>query len=145
MFSFFFFFFVRSLSYGMFEIVYISLKTKNVATCEPQNVPSHLCLQREEADQPGECKNKTSLSPLISPSFFTSPAGILYKSIAGRYRPVSYPDGPITARYKFIKNAYWVGKVVLRDCEISWVPSLTCIVFVGRTCQKVRFLRLWLI
>ena len=35
------------------------------------------------------------------------PASILYKSIAGRYRPVSYPDGPITARYKFIKNAYW--------------------------------------
>ena len=35
------------------------------------------------------------------------PASILYKSIAGRYRPVSYPDGPITARYRFIKNAYW--------------------------------------
>ena len=34
------------------------------------------------------------------------PASILYKSIAGRYRPVSYPDGPITARYRFIKNAY---------------------------------------
>ena len=37
------------------------------------------------------------------------PASILYKSIAGRYRPVSYPDGPITARYRFIKNAYWVA------------------------------------
>ena len=36
-----------------------------------------------------------------------TPASILYKSIAGRYRPVSYPDGPITARYIFIKNAYW--------------------------------------
>ena len=35
------------------------------------------------------------------------PASILYKSKAGRYRPVSYPDGPITARYRFIKNAYW--------------------------------------
>ena len=34
---------------------------------------------------------------------------ILYKSTAGRYRPVSYPDGPITARYRFIKNAYWVA------------------------------------
>ena len=34
------------------------------------------------------------------------PASILYKSIAGRYRLVSYPDGPITARYRFIKNAY---------------------------------------
>ena len=29
------------------------------------------------------------------------PASILYKSIAGRYRPVSYPDGPITTRYRF--------------------------------------------
>ena len=37
------------------------------------------------------------------------PASILYKSTAGRYRPVSYPDGPITARYIFIKNAYWVA------------------------------------
>ena len=35
------------------------------------------------------------------------PISILYKSIAGRYRPVSYPNGPITARYRFIKNAYW--------------------------------------
>ena len=32
---------------------------------------------------------------------------ILYKSTAGRYRPVSYPDGPISARYRFIKNADW--------------------------------------
>ena len=37
----------------------------------------------------------------------TNPASIFYKYIAGRYRPVSYPDGPITARYRFIKNAYW--------------------------------------
>ena len=36
-----------------------------------------------------------------------SPASNLCKSIAGRYRPVSYPDGPTTARYGFIKNAYW--------------------------------------
>ena len=42
-------------------------------------------------------------------SVTTYPASILYKSIAGRYRPVSYPDGAITARYRFIKNAYWVG------------------------------------
>ena len=27
--------------------------------------------------------------------------------IAGRFRPISYPEGPITARYRFIKNAYW--------------------------------------
>ena len=36
------------------------------------------------------------------------PASILYKSVAGRYRPVRVADGPITARYRFIKNAYWV-------------------------------------
>ena len=35
------------------------------------------------------------------------PASILYKSTAGRYRPVSYPDGPITVSCRFIKNAYW--------------------------------------
>ena len=30
------------------------------------------------------------------------PASILYKSIAGRYRPVRVADGPITARYRFM-------------------------------------------
>ena len=28
----------------------------------------------------------------------------------GRYRPISYPDGPIKARYRYIRNAYWVGE-----------------------------------
>ena len=37
------------------------------------------------------------------------PAIILYKFIAGRYRPVRVADGPITARYTFIKNDYWVA------------------------------------
>ena len=37
----------------------------------------------------------------------TVPVSILYKSIAGRYRPVRVADGPITARYRFIKNASW--------------------------------------
>ena len=36
------------------------------------------------------------------------PASILYTSIAGLYWPVSYPDGLITACYRFIKNAGWV-------------------------------------
>ena len=35
------------------------------------------------------------------------PVSILYKSIAGRYRPVRVADGPITARYRFRKNASW--------------------------------------
>ena len=29
------------------------------------------------------------------------PASILPKSTSGRHRPVSYPDGPMTARYRF--------------------------------------------
>ena len=36
-----------------------------------------------------------------------NPASILCKSIAGRYRPVRVADGPITARRRNIKNAYW--------------------------------------
>ena len=35
------------------------------------------------------------------------PVSILYKSTAGRYRPVRVADGPITARCRFIKNASW--------------------------------------
>ena len=45
------------------------------------------------------------------------PSSILYKSIAGRYRPVRVADGPITARYRFKKNAYWV--YVLSDQKTS--------------------------
>ena len=36
------------------------------------------------------------------------PVSILHKSIAGCYRPVREADGPITARYRFMKNASWV-------------------------------------
>ena len=43
-----------------------------------------------------------------------SPASILYKSIAGRCRPVSCPDGPIAARYRFVQNAY--RDVYLQTC-----------------------------
>ena len=35
------------------------------------------------------------------------PASILRKSTSGRHRPVSYPDGPMTARYRFTWNADW--------------------------------------
>ena len=34
--------------------------------------------------------------------FVTVPASILRKSTSGRHRPVSYPDGPMTARYRFM-------------------------------------------
>ena len=43
----------------------------------------------------------------------------LYKSTAGCYRPVSYPDGPITARCSFIKNAYWEMRRTIRIVRIS--------------------------
>ena len=39
--------------------------------------------------------------------YLHDPVSILYKSIAGRYRPVRVADGPITAHYRFIKNASW--------------------------------------
>ena len=42
-----------------------------------------------------------------------APVSILYKTIAGRYRPVRVADGPITARYRFIKNASWGRLYVL--------------------------------
>ena len=35
-------------------------------------------------------------------AFSSYPASILHKSTAGPYRSVSYPDGPITARYRFM-------------------------------------------
>ena len=43
------------------------------------------------------------------------PASIHYKSIAGRYWPVRVADGPITARYGFIKNAYLDVRSFLMD------------------------------
>ena len=50
--------------------------------------------------------------------------GILYKSIAGRYRP-SYPDGPITVRYRFIKNAYWAEFIRIL-AKLSVKESFSC-------------------
>ena len=36
-----------------------------------------------------------------------NPASIMHKSIADRYRPVSYPDGPISARYRVCRMLTW--------------------------------------
>ena len=49
---------------------------------------------------------------------------ILYKSIAGRYRPVRVADGPITARYRFIKNACWVPFLWFVACVLSVLVCL---------------------
>ena len=59
------------------------------------------------------------------------PASSLYKSIAGRYRPVSYPDGPRTARYRFIKNPYRVSVSIYSSSDI-WVG------WILRNCWRVR-------
>ena len=68
---------------------------------------------------------------LSAPKYRNCPASIFYKSIAGRYRPVSYPDGPITARCRFIKNAYWVMRTYL------WVS--TCENVTSDMCTQRRF------
>ena len=47
------------------------------------------------------------------------PASILYKIIAGRSRPVSYPDGPTTAFYRFIKNTHWAGSTLFAKAYLS--------------------------
>ena len=52
------------------------------------------------------------------------PASILYKSIAGRYRPVRVADGPITARYRCIK-------------------MLTCVCVCVRVCVCVCVMNKW--
>ena len=66
--------------------------------------------------------SKTGLRP--------AQASILYKSIAGRYRPVIYPDGPITTRYRFIKNAYWDFPFSRFPTDRSKVVSLLQFFFV---------------
>ena len=55
------------------------------------------------------CKEKESkgLSDEVRTQATNSPVSILNKSKAGCYRPVRVADGPITARYIFIKNACW--------------------------------------
>ena len=70
---------------------------------------------------------KSLLSPLAQVQ-----ASILYKSIAGHHRPVSYPDGPIMARYRFIKNAYWsdvctrnIGLYRYNNLEL-YIPLESC-------------------
>ena len=76
---------------------YISPVTRRSAKCADSDHPVHA--------HPGLS------SQFIQSAVFTvkelHPPSILYKSIAGRYRPVNYPDGPITVRYRFIKNACW--------------------------------------
>ena len=76
------------------------------------------------------------------------PISILYKPIAGRYRPVRVADRPITTHYKFIKNAIWADpnskRGYLREnlltwtdsfsslfwwCRVRWLPSIYVVIF----------------
>ena len=79
-----------------------------------------ICATSEDSDQPAliACAfanrmcllqssgylNKDKREPLCWVNVL-APVSILYKSTAGRYQPVRVADGPITARYRFIKNA----------------------------------------
>ena len=66
-----------------------------------------------------------------------NPTSILYKSTAGCYRPVSYPDGPIMARCRFIKNAYWEARprsIVLRTNQRKHGVNSNCSGL--RTCKR---------
>ena len=56
---------------------------------------------------------RLKLSSLVKGQRGLAPANILYKSIAGRYRPVSYPDGPITRSGNFIIGASGSDKQLL--------------------------------
>ena len=57
------------------------------------------------------------LSDTFSSLQKTDPVSNLYKSIAGRYRPVRVADGPITARCRFIKDASWGSTLTMIICS----------------------------
>ena len=57
---------------------------------------------------------RRQLSKLILPPE-KCPVSILYKYIAVRYRPARVADGPITARYRIIKNASWIGYAKMKE------------------------------
>ena len=83
------------LSYGL----NLNLKHVDKESCRIRD--AHICC---ECRRIGDNKFVIKLTSNCS-----NPVSILYKSTAGRSRPVSYPDGPITARYRFIKNTSWEG------------------------------------
>ena len=58
-----------------------------------------------------------------------SPVSILYKSIAGRYRPVRVADRLITARCRFIKNASWESHF---HCMLPLPPMLNIFCLITR-------------
>ena len=79
---------------------------KRFARVTSQHSMSNIKPDYNVQTNPGDFKANTCL------------ASILYKSIAGRYRPVRVADGPITARYRFVKNASWVCNTVFHSYRI---------------------------
>ena len=70
---------------------------------------------------------------LLNFPWSTIPVSILYKSTAGRYRPVRVADGPITARCRFIKSADWDASVHQAKILLSLrIHSLIRISVTGR-------------
>ena len=69
-------------------------------------------------------------------------ASILHKSIAGRHRPVSYPDGPISARYRFIRmltgwllaaGSFYVLSCSLFSSCVWWILSSIVITLLDKS------------
>ena len=67
-------------------------------------------------------KERKPCSVLLCLFIYSNPASILYKSTAGRYRPVRVADGPIAVRCRFIKNGS--RECSLRGC-ITPTPQST--------------------
>ena len=59
---------------------------------------------------------------LIQEELYWKPR-FLHKSIASCYRPVRVAAGPITARCRFMKNAYWEACLVHLDDIIQLTKS----------------------
>ena len=88
-----------------------------MCSVEPQYVSYTMCSIEEHIVYPTYTIGYHQIGSIF-------PVSILYKSIAGCYRPVRVADGPITARKRFIKNASWVCRVCLIPTQYaSWLIS----------------------
>ena len=69
-------------------------KVQGVPQSQTAAFPRHQ--ENEETDKTKQAQIKQMVRKALK-----FPASILRKSTSGRHRPVSYPDGPMTARYRF--------------------------------------------
>ena len=75
--------------------------------CIHQSIRQHSVITVSGQQSPDQTGRMRSLIWAFVVRISNIPVSILYKSIAGHYRPVRVADGPITARYRLIKNASW--------------------------------------